>query len=160
MLFSNNFLPIITKPTRLTYHTATLIDHIYTNSFNQQVIRGIATIDISDHLPIFCVTDTSIKIQKQTRSFRDYSSFNEELYKNDISATDWNAIYNECTNLHKLTAKEIQTIPVVVDKHTPNKIISNIMRRKLMKPWITTGILKSIKTKQRMYKTHFLSGKR
>ena len=91
-------------------------------------------------------------------SFRDYSSFNEELYKNDISATDWNAIYNECTNLHKLTAKVIQTIPVVVDKHAPNKTISNSMRKKLMRPWITTGILKSIKTKQRMYKTHFLSG--
>ena len=93
MLYSNNFLPILTKPTRLTYHNATLIDHIYTNSFNQQVISGIATIDISDHLPIFCVTDTSIKIQKQTMSFRDHSSFNEELYKSDISAIDWNAIY-------------------------------------------------------------------
>ena len=66
---------------------------MYTNSFNQQVISGIATIDISDHLPIFCVTVTSIKLQKQTMSFRDYISFNEELYKNDISAIDWNAIY-------------------------------------------------------------------
>ena len=97
MLYSNNFLPILTKPTRLTHHNATLIDHIYTNSFNRQVISGIATIDIPDHLIryiIFCVTDTSIKIQKQTMSFRDYSAFNEELYKNDISAIDWNAIYS------------------------------------------------------------------
>ena len=31
MLYANNILPIITKPTRLTDHTATLIDHIYTN---------------------------------------------------------------------------------------------------------------------------------
>ena len=28
MLYANNILPIITKPTRLTDHTATLIDHI------------------------------------------------------------------------------------------------------------------------------------
>ena len=69
-------------------------------------------------------------------SFRDYISFNEELCKNDISATDWNAIYNECTNLHELTANVIQTISVVVDKHAPNKTISNSMRKKLMKPWI------------------------
>ena len=99
MLYANNFLPILTKQTRLTYHTATLIDHIYTNSFNQQVICGIATIDISNHLPIFCVADTSIKIQNK-----------RELYKNDISAIGWNAIYNECTNLHEHTAKVIQTI--------------------------------------------------
>ena len=31
MLYANNILPIITKPTRLTDLTATLIDHIYTN---------------------------------------------------------------------------------------------------------------------------------
>ena len=60
----------------------------------------------------------------------------KNLCKNDISATDWNAIYNECTNLHELTANVIQTISVVVDKHPPNKTISNSMRKKLMKPWI------------------------
>ena len=31
MLYANNVLPTITKPTRLTDHIATLIDHIYTN---------------------------------------------------------------------------------------------------------------------------------
>ena len=34
MLYSHNLLPVITKPTRITNHTATLIDHIYTNSVN------------------------------------------------------------------------------------------------------------------------------
>ena len=29
MLYANDILPIITKPTMLTDHTATLIDHIY-----------------------------------------------------------------------------------------------------------------------------------
>jgi hypothetical protein len=29
MLYSNNITPVITKPTRLTDHTKTLIDHIY-----------------------------------------------------------------------------------------------------------------------------------
>ena len=51
-----------------------------------------------------------------------------------------------------------KTILAVVDKHAPNETISNSMRKILMKPWITTGILKSIKTKQIMCKTHFLSG--
>ena len=31
MLFSHGLLPIVTKPTRITCHSATLIDHIYTN---------------------------------------------------------------------------------------------------------------------------------
>lgn len=49
MLYTNNMLPEITKSTRITSHTATLIDHICTNSFNQQTVPGIATVDISDH---------------------------------------------------------------------------------------------------------------
>ena len=49
MLSTNNMLPEIIKSTRITSHTANLIDHIYTNSFNQQTVSGIATVDISDH---------------------------------------------------------------------------------------------------------------
>ena len=63
MLHSNNISPIITKPTRITNYTATLIDHIYTNNTNQ-MISGIATIDISDHLPTFCIVDIPVQKQK------------------------------------------------------------------------------------------------
>ena len=52
MLFTNNLLPIITKPKRLTDHTSTLIDHIYTNSPISQITTGILTVDISDHVPV------------------------------------------------------------------------------------------------------------
>ena len=62
MLHSNNISPIITKPTRITNYTATLIDHIYTNNTNQ-MISGIVTVDISDHLPTFCIVD--IPVQKK-----------------------------------------------------------------------------------------------
>ena len=56
MLYSNNFLPLITKPTRLTDHSSTLIDHIYTNAPIQNTTSGIALADVSDHLPVFCIT--------------------------------------------------------------------------------------------------------
>ena len=45
MLYANNTSPIITKPTRLTDHTATLIDQIYTNC-SQKFTAGILTVDI------------------------------------------------------------------------------------------------------------------
>ena len=53
MLYSSNLLPVITKPIKITSHTATLLDHIYTNASTDQVIPGIVTRDISDHLPTF-----------------------------------------------------------------------------------------------------------
>ena len=69
MLYSNNFLPIITKPTRITNHTSTLIDHIYTNTPIEQITPGIATMDISDHLPIFCIVDSNIRRKKTKKIF-------------------------------------------------------------------------------------------
>ena len=54
LMFSYMFIPIITRPTRLTArHTATLIDNIFTNCLTQNITNGIIINDISDHLPIF-----------------------------------------------------------------------------------------------------------
>ena len=53
MLLDLGYLPIITKPTRITDHSATLIDHIYTNVPQKVVKSGICFAGITDHLPIF-----------------------------------------------------------------------------------------------------------
>ena len=53
-LFTSSYFPLITKPTRITHHTATLIDKIFTNDTEKidSSINGIIFSDISDHLPI------------------------------------------------------------------------------------------------------------
>ena len=33
MLFDLGYMPLITKPTKITYHSATLTDHIYTRTY-------------------------------------------------------------------------------------------------------------------------------
>ena len=55
-MFSSSYLPLITKPTRITNSNATLIDNIWTNDLNMATKKytGIFYADISDHLPIFC----------------------------------------------------------------------------------------------------------
>ena len=50
MIYSPYLLPVITKPTRITNHTATLMDHSFTKTVNR-LTSGIVTVDISDHLP-------------------------------------------------------------------------------------------------------------
>ena len=84
VLYANNILPIITKPTRLTDHTAKLIDHIYTNCL-QNFTAGILTFDITDHLPIFCLVRTQpTRNNSDKKYFRHYSKFNKDLYLGDI----------------------------------------------------------------------------
>ena len=59
MHYPDNSLTLMTKPTRLTHHTSTLRDHIYTNSY-MSVDASIALVDVSDFLPVFCMLDRQI----------------------------------------------------------------------------------------------------
>ena len=156
MLFANNLLPIITKPTRLADHTATLIDHIYTNSL-QNFTSGILTVDITDHLPIFCVIETQPPRNNNKRYFRDYSKFKNELVLDDINLIDWREILKPDKDLDEKVHDVISVLNQLVEKHAPLKKASQTKQKQLNKPWLTKGILKSIKGKQKMYRTHFLS---
>ena len=45
----------------------------------------------------------------------------------------------------------------IVNKHAPLKKATKSKRKQLSKPWLTQGLLKSIKRKQKMYISHFFS---
>ena len=44
LLYSNMFYPLITRPTRITSHTATLIDNIFTNNLNNNAFNGLCSL--------------------------------------------------------------------------------------------------------------------
>ena len=48
---------LITQPTRITIHSATLLDNIFTNVPFSNAKSGVIINDISDHLPFFAVID-------------------------------------------------------------------------------------------------------
>ena len=50
-LASNSFIPLILQPTRITSHSNTLIDNIFLNVIDLDIISGNLTATISDHLP-------------------------------------------------------------------------------------------------------------
>ena len=49
-LHSNMFFPMITRPTRITSHTATLLENIFANNFFDHPRSGLLITVISDHL--------------------------------------------------------------------------------------------------------------
>ena len=121
MLYSSNLLPVITKPTRITSHTSTLIDHIYTNASTDQIIPGIVTMDISDHLPTFCLIRRQITRLKPKRFFRDYSNFDSETYLNDIKSVDWSSILTESIDIHTKASNFVEKLKGIANKHAPIK---------------------------------------
>ena len=66
-LLSCGAFPIITKPTRVTDTTDTIIDHIITNVRNHKILPGvIETSEVSDHYPLFCqVQNITLPKKKQ-----------------------------------------------------------------------------------------------
>ena len=54
ILSSNAAFPLITKPTRITSTSPTLLDHIITNITQNTLLPGILRSDLSDHFPTFC----------------------------------------------------------------------------------------------------------
>ena len=63
MLASNGLFQLITKPTRVTDTSASLIDHIFASSLSNPVCPGIILNDISDHFMTYCVISLRAKPQ-------------------------------------------------------------------------------------------------
>ena len=79
---SYNCQQIITRPTRVTATSASLIDHFYATFDLEKVIPGILINDLSDHLPIFLLikTNTAEIHDKKPVIKRDFTNFDSEMF--------------------------------------------------------------------------------
>ena len=89
----NGFLPLITKPTRLSNSCATLIDNIFTNSSKIESQCGIITSTISDHFPCFHTLDLAkIKGKKKDFEFRAFNEENILRFRGLLGTRNWDEI--------------------------------------------------------------------
>ena len=67
IFFSAGLVPTITRPTRITHETATLIDNLYVSGKSiVNLHSGILVADISDHFPVLVFIGNSSKKIKTT----------------------------------------------------------------------------------------------
>ena len=96
VLYSYSVFPLITKPTRVTEKTATLIDHIWTNSFgvDSHHIQGILCTSMTDHYAIFHIAGNTSN---------DNAPKCLQLMRRDMSQKKYNEIHwwNETYKLAK-----------------------------------------------------------
>ena len=97
-LYSYNVFPLITKPTRVTRESATLIDHVLTNNFdiNSKHVQGILCTSIFDHYAIFHIAGNAgitsadnIPVLK-----RNFTQNNMKRFTNEMENVDWEFIKN------------------------------------------------------------------
>ena len=152
-MFLYNLFPVITKPTRISDNSATVIDNIFTNAIQIEHDGGLLYSDISDHFPIFYVAKkyTHNLPVKESCFKRLINDSRIDDFKKKLSCVDWNPIYaskdvNHAYDMFYSIFYRIynECLPVV-----RNKIIK---KRRIHKPWISSGILKSINKKNNLYK--------
>ena len=148
-----SMMPVITRPTRITKSTATLIDNIIVEqSMLDLCTSNVLIDDISDHLPSV-LSISGIKTSKKEKVkiiSRDTRKQNVDALLNALSKTDWSKFVTEdvnisFTSLHTELSKLLDHF-VPFKNHEINH--KNLRREK----WVTPGLLNSINTSKRNYK--------
>jgi hypothetical protein len=93
-LFSHMLIPLVTKPTCVTSHSATLIDNIFTNCFQQNTLNGLILNDISDHFPMFAYfkKDSPTRRENEVIYKRDYAEWNLLKFQTALSQVNWSSV--------------------------------------------------------------------
>lgn len=155
-MISCNYLPKIMLPTRLSNRTGTLIDNNFAKLTDQcNTTSGVILCQISDHLPYFTTLDyfhvsapplKHIKVvSSDTKSYSDFKNdLNSESIKQklrNIQSDNPNTTYSNFNDI----------MQSLLDKHFPNKLVKYNKYKHKRSPWITRGILKSIRYKDKLY---------
>ena len=99
LMYSHSLFPCITKPTRVTAKSASLIDNIFCNNDvnNDDVFNGILYTDISDHFPILhidnsCATKTSCPYIKKRIFPSKILNNSLQIYETEIGLICYHAM--------------------------------------------------------------------
>ena len=110
------FFPLITRPTRITSHKASLIDNIFTNEPLNQSLSGLFLNDISDHLPIFAVTAEHEQIFRRNKYFTFCSNNQQNLIKvkSEIENANWAELpgYNDPSLNMEIFSRSVQLFTI------------------------------------------------
>lgn len=154
VMHSFHFLPVITRPTRFSDNaSSSLIDNIFLN-FTDAYTSGILLCDITDHCLVFLnvlcgnrsEANDFVKVTFRLQNDDTVQRFRDALI--DVNwefSADVDMAVAEFES--KLNALYCQCFPLKVKR---------LSVKRISKPWLTSGILKSIKTKSKYYKLYKL----
>lgn len=150
-LAENGYFSLINKVTRHSLiHRESCLDHIFINTSKIEAysnLTGILLEKITDHYPIllhFNCTGPS--------SFNNftYQKFDMENFNDNLLLTNWNDVLCKSDSCQAYDEFE-NKVTDLIDKSTSIHKISYSSKLKPLNPWMTKGILLSVRQKNRMY---------
>ena len=147
-------IPTITRPTRITKSSATLIDNIIiSQNLCGMSLSGILMDDISDHLPSYCILTglQSTKKAKTRIKSRDMKESNITALRDELGKRNWEELLSDddvnanMNCLNKILQEQI-------DRLVPYREYTVSPKRLRKEPWLSAGILNSIHHCKALYR--------
>ena len=153
-LASNSFIPLILQPTKITSHSSTLIDNIFSNVIDPDIISGNLSATISDHLPQFSIILNmfgNVSGNKSNIYEWDWSKFDQENFILDYFSVDWeDLLKTDELNADNSTKIYLDKINMLLDTYAPLKRINKYKLK--FKSKLLIDLQKSISVKKITYK--------
>ena len=160
LLISYGLAPCINIPTRISNQSATLIDNIFSSlhSIRNEVLLS----DISDHLPVsalFQVLQNPQRLVPQDKPRFCCSSVELDRLKEDLGAYKWDFSLPEnisLGNYNDIFGRFYDTVKEKFTSYCLKAPLKNPRSKRStpVAPWLTSGVLKSIKRKQNLWKEY------
>ena len=157
-MISSGYFPKLTLPTRITSNSRTLIDNCFVKSLADlsDITSGILHQNISDHQPYFISLNKIMLPQSKhtfvkvaTHTSIAFAALKEEL-SHLCSIDKFKQDLHDDPNLNYNTLNDILTTSI--KKHFPTKLVKYQKHKHKKSKWITTGIINSIKFRDKLYK--------
>ena len=167
ILTSNHFLPSISLPTKLNTVNDTLIDNIYTNIFNPDIISGNITFNVGDgHLPSFVIIPNPNQnhlpkkhnfFKYSTKIFNNSDQSSKDVLAStthDLGNIDWDHILHNGLDANQSFDVFQNKINPIIEKIMPLRKMSNVEHKRRYKPWVTYAIRKSMRRRDRLLRKY------
>ena len=155
VFYTLGLVPTITRPTRVTHTTATLIDNIYIRANNmEEIVSKIMVTPMSDHYPQFI----SIGKNSETKKKEPLVFYHRHVNENstlgmlaDLKSTSWINLATS-DSINDAYASFMDTLTKILDKHAPLKKVTISPRSIIREPWMNASLLSNCRTRDRLYR--------
>ena len=150
-ILDHNLLPTITKPTRISKTSETLIDNILISKKFQPNYESLIIVDdLSDHLP--CLVRLKTFNPTGTKNFILKRVINIKAVKNireDLSKINWHAKLKDRLASDSFHAFHSE-LSISLNKHAPEKLV-RIKEKRIKNPWMSKGLKISLIKSKKLY---------
>ena len=136
------------EPTRITDVSATLVDHVLTNSPENVKKCGVIHNGMSDHSICYLIWNTSVPSSPKLTSFRSCKNLDADEFRKDVSNLPLEKLA-ECKTIDDAVNFWQDNLMNLIDKHMPTRI-KRVRERN--SPWMTSHLFKLMKKRDKIKK--------